>query len=1550
MAELVGTAFCDKNAWYAGNNLNYGPEKINDGSLGTRWIGAAVSATDSLQNFCGIRFSGTADVTEVRINFASWGRNIRIGTWAAGVDPAGASFTKANIIPIRSIDAFISNDDDNVGMVVGVTLRFAITATQIPGLVFYCDDNGYSQLTNTSGTTNTNQSINEVFVTGIVNNPLIKQNGTAIASSQYNDFGLVSAVNDNNTATGWSGGGVNANSALDWVALQFASPQKIKKLDVYIYSWGKTILVGYASTVPGSKTGFTVVRTIDVTVTPNDDLGIPWGRLKTNTILIPDNQASATIWGVFTNDSGANILGVGGGAVDRLRMMELNMYSDGTLTPAGPPGVNPKPPATVPVIPYNAATPASWVKTEFSTKGDFTFTPAIDTSVVLVVAQGAGAGGRVNYSITGPAVPDNTTRQGGDTIISNPAGQIVVAPGGKSNLIPDAALFSGNNGTPCDWLRIADQNGRAGALTAVTSAAGQPGGLAYIGGSTAGSALTLAAQQTNYPAVAALNTFTGSAAIPLAPVFSGSAFRSATSGLTVSAQNDSVTLTFNGLSGQVLTVPYIVSGSTQFAVTLNGVGIDSATASGNFSRTYTLTTTGNQVLVFSKVSAGASTMGMGSITFSNYGQGGALSGASGRLAQMFLLPEPLTFTVGGGGVGQPGGQAVTAAHNGTRGSGGGVGGNGGDGVVIIYEYKGTVVNDKTPQPLFNTYNQNITLEVLAGYRTNYFGTASNTAGLGWNTQTAFTHKLRPRTKFVLALMTGPGGQYRSTNIALEPEQGVPTVLTSGAISNTAESGWMGKTYGGSTGNGGAGGDMQAAPNVLFGEKGRTGYGSGQTEANPSVIAGGYGSGGQSNYLNTAGGGCGGYGLVLISPEQFAADRTLQLLVGNTGTSATPGAIFLYETESDYGPFITQLAESILRAETNAATTTSQTAEQFLLKNTNAATTTSQTAEQILYTESNSTNNLQVSHAHIAFVVDADDPSTAITQTTEMALLREKQAPTAVSGSVEQVFMRMGNLPWRITQVAELVFAAELPSVFWLNFGTLQYPLIKHSYDSSAGRATSVQPGAYIQLESPHMDGTTLVVNGVETGLSSPIANNDQVFIRGGITNFYQREMNVYTYYTKNGVIARELVGQWKFVREDLVPTISRKYSEPYTNATWIKTKANYGIGNLIPLLTRALSATGATLTALYENGRSALAGLTSMFTKALTGMFGGNGAVVSQNNHELFEGPEADFMQAKPVYAEGPKSIITVAQDTLSEPIDGEGASSPNTNLQAWNGYEQMIPGAEPVTMLEFEQSQHHIDHYVNTDFEGNTQVGFGQWTAIDYLTGNPVGFALVHKDYEYNAVGKSYSSEQEYTAIYNSGTGKPFTMGFMGTIAYSVLAEVSYTKNSGIGTGNWLMPEGQADITRTGFGFVQMNGAERAIAHPHLTDRTVERDGGKNLGYFGASPIMHKVGFGHFEQTVVKSSVNSGTVERIVIHTQHYLALANLTAYRPAEAISGRGAASLYMGFDTLQDVQDYTEQFAGVTTLAAYNGFVYNLEVDKSFVCEIYFNGPVSGLIQGG
>jgi hypothetical protein len=1405
---------------------------------------------------------------------------------------------------------------------------------------------------------------------------LVKQAGTAIASSFYNDFGTVASVNDGSTTTGWSGGAIN--SAADWVAIQFAAPQKVKALDVYIYSWGKTIIVGYSNTVPASKAGFTVVRTIDTSVTPNDDLGVAWGRVRTNTILIPTNTVAATIWGVYTNDTANNTLTAGPGILDRARMMEMNFYTDAAVQ-APPADPHPKPPATVPTLPYLAAPPTNWVKTEYATPGDFSFTPAIDTTVVLVAVQGAGSAGRVNLDLSGNTTPNDTTLFGGDSFVSTASGRIVVAPGGEGPMVTDVAQFPAPLGTATNWLRAVDNASRSGGVTPAGYSDGAAGGQSVFQG-TAGVAFTLAPQSTND--VPATTTFTGTAVIAVNPTYVNASRNSGfglTTNMTLASAGapsiaSSIEYKIKAYAGQVITLSfgfYLPDSRTTGTCTVGSsvyvMGVSSgSTTSPNFTIQNDGLTTIRFDMSTTATNGGIPYIRVTRMFVANIGQGGAASGATGRGATLFMLPEPLTFTVGKGGVGQSGGQSVPATIHGTRGSGGGVGGNGGDGVVTIYEWKGVPVYEKPPTATFDTYNTGLTAEALAAYRTNYVG--SRGTGLA-NTQTAFTHKLRPRTKYVLALITGAGGDAKSggNSTVLPSEQILPTTITSGAITNVAESGWSGNWNNGA-GVGGAGGAMQDAPNIVFGSSGTGGYPSYYNGSSPntSVITGGYGSGATANFQVNSGGGCGGYGLIAIPASQFSADRTITGLVANAGGGAIYGAVFLFETENDYGPYISGLAEHILLKSDISATAITQASEQFLLKSTNAGTTISTTAEHVFYKESESANNLQVSHAAIAFVVDADDPLTNVSSSVEHFLLRDKSAPTNVSSSIESILMRTGSLPWRITQTAQMILAAELPSVFWLNFGTLQYPMARTVYDSQVGRATSVQTGAYIQLESPHMDGTTLVVNGVAVGLSSPIANNDSVFIRGGVTNYYQKEMNVYTYYTKNGQIARELVGQWKLLRADLTPTLSRKYSVPYTNASWIKTHPNFGIGNIVPLWTRATNKLGAVFSTMMANGHSALAGLTSMFTKALSTMFSGNGAVISQNNHDTFAGPDAEIAQVETVYAAGPQSSITKAREVLGEKVSGASASTPNVNAQTWDKYEQMIPGAEPVVMLDFEQSHAHTDQYENTDFNGDTHVGFGQYTAldyqagnpvgfgkvvaIDYLTGNPVGFGKVAKEYDYNAVGKSYFAEQTYKAVYNSGSRQMFSMGTLGTIAYSSLTGTSYSKNSGVGTGNWLMPLGLADWARNGFGLVSMVVMERAIAHPHLVDRTVARDGSKNLGYFDSSPVMHKVGFGNFEQSVVKTSVNSGTVDRLVIHSRQYSALVNWPAYRPAEAINGRGKASLYMGFDTLQDVQDYTEQYAGVTTLAAYNGYVYNLAVDKSFVCEIYYNGPVSGLIKGG
>jgi len=172
------------------------------------------------------------------------------------------------------------------------------------------------------------------------------------------------------------------------------------------------------------------------------------------------------------------------------------------------------------------------------------------------------------------------------------------------------------------------------------------------------------------------------------------------------------------------------------------------------------------------------------------------------------------------------------------------------------------------------------------------------------------------------------------------------------------------------------------------------------------------------------------------------------------------------------------------------------------------------------------------------------------------------------------------------------------------------------------------------------------------------------------------------------------------------------------------------------------------------------------------------------------------------------------------------------------------------------------------------------------------------------------------------------------------------------IGTGTWFMPTNNAQTAKAGFGQIGALVSLQASAHSEVYGAKVVNYGARDNGYFSTYGIVHSIGTATFKTSVVYAAAHmeKGNSAFVPIKTIHHSTSLNLTPYRYVQSTNGTGAASLNMGFDTKQSALDFTQNFYGVTTFSAYNGFVYNLEVDKSFVCEIYYNGPISGLMQGG
>jgi hypothetical protein len=1549
--EIIGTAFCDKNVWYSSNNVNYAPSSINDGLAdGRRWIGSNVDATTSLLNFVGIKFVGPKNVEDIVINFASWGNSIRIGTWAQGADPASASFTKTDIIPLQSYTVNGQTDADGSVINVSTNLRFLVNASQIPGIVLYSDSNSFSALTNTPGSANTNLSINEVVVRGVnaLEPEWAKQIGTAICSSQYNDFGTVAAVNDGNTASGWSGGNVGANAIIDWVALQFPSPIKPRKVEFYFYSWGKTIALGYSNGTPTVKGDFTVHRLIDVTVTPTDDLGVPWGRGKVNTLLIPADGPSGSVWGTWTNDFGASIMGYNNGGLDRTRLMELSVYGP-VQTSAD--GLNPKPPAIVPVLPFSA-TPASWVRTEYNTPGDFVFTPAADTTLVLAIVQAAGSGGRTNMNVNGTVTQNDSTLNGGASTIATTEGLFLTAPGGTGVSGGGVATF--NKGI--DWLREVDTGSRAGGTSA--SANTVAGAQSFLTG-TVGAAFTMVAQQTNLPATAALNTFTGAGALQLTPIYTGNAARNATYGLSVSAANDSVTLNFKGFAGQQLTVPYNSTGTTQFTVTLNGNAIDGATASsGGFSRTYTLATTGDQTLVLTKVDSSVGTLGIASITFGNFGQAGSISGGSGRLAQAYIIPKVLNVHVGAGGIGQAGGQTVAAAQNGLRGSGGAPGGKGGDGVVVIYEFKGSVVFERPIVPLFPNYN-NLTAELVGIYRTNFIG-----QGLG--TKQNYVHKLRPRTKYVYVIMTGAGGG--TVNTYTGPSASVPNdpaIVSIGAKTFTAGSGSssyriMSGTSGQYPCNAGDGGIFTSNAETIYQTNGPGG--SNFASPNSSGVVGNYGwSGGgvqgAGDGINNSAwpGGAAATAMFILSGDDIASG-TIDIQVPGGGRApatgqydvGNPGAVFIFETESGFGFATTQLSELLLTKSAIAATTVTQTAELVLQKSALGPIRTSQVAELVLVKDT-SVPDMQVANVYATLVYDAPPTGMNITQTSELVLQKEKIGGTATTQTAQLVLQKTARSPYRLTQVSELFLVAETPTIFWLNFGTLDNPIRFQLYDSAIGRASSVPPNCKIQIEGYFAEGTHLVINGVPSGIVANVQNNDRVYIHGGVTNYWQKTMPVYAYYEENGETARLLVGSWNINQPVLVPKHTQAYYGSKITPSWLQSRTGFSAAALQSFVTKALMSLVQLTTEAVHNLFGSLVDLiqekTSVNTRIAEVTIGWD---MSKALSKVSDTVVWDYVQALSTDVKNVVTWGTLKAQTSdfkqADFIDTKALyGNVGTSYDVRSGSGLSYFASSGVTLLSTNYAHFELD----TTF---TQAYYGEYNAAEFVD-QKAGYGNVDTEYVYYAVDHSVHYTVVYVAVPSSSTTILFDMEPMSTKAYSVLSGMLWERSVAQGTGHWVIPTDVALHTQTYYGLFGADGVDANSGHSEYTERETLAINGPQQGYFGTTSLWMQNYSAYAERSpTIKRSEKTALFDVTPIKTTAQNGVYNLKPFLDMQSVNQIGPASLYKGFDSLSDIEAFTENFAGVHIGMKYNGYVYTLDVDKSFICEIFNNGPVKWLLQGG
>lgn len=1607
-----GTAYVDSTA--AGSAA----ANLNDGNNSTVCTSNRTGA-NQWQGVFGIYYPEVLPLRRVVIRFARWTRYIRFYTWAfSGSAPSivvGDSPTGRTLV--REIDTVTQPLDDagnpwqrdfdhvidlNLASAAGIEVR------------------QYS-VGNASGPLFDSGSLYSGIAEMALYAELVQ---TPVANSNYAPEGSIANLTDGNKATYCSSANTYSGAlGNDFMGIKFNAPVTVAEIIATFNTWGRwvnlRVWTSYLATPTIANTTF--VKLIDTINDVDAD-----GRAFTSGV---DHRLPL---GLATPIYGFIIAGVGGtspyigplslnnsgGYTDRMRMFEIAWHDALVPNPITEFTARKLPGSLTPPTAPFGADQGVWKCTSILSPGDNSFTPRPDTTAMFVVGFGGGGGGLITTGKNNVAATD-----GGDSSVLLDGIPIFTLAGGKAAL--RAALTAPVNkgaGAFGNWLSQPSliSAGSVGTENAVTSSAGGAGGTSLGAG---GTGFTMPAPDASVYQPAGSYVF-ATTQVPVGFVIdqggwtysSANSYRanSSVTGtvslfMTIKAQVG-VTLTFNfthnlqssgGPRGQIY-----VNGALQY--TENSLGVL------NRSINYVTTVNGDQVIEFRYPAVAAyagSYMAVTSLVVAaNYVIGSGGSGAESRSLVLLNDPSngPIVFRVGAAGVGSADGITVPGSAVGVNGSGGAGGANGSSGGFYVYETNASLLYELTRM----TLGKNAPFASPHGqpgcFATRYVGppAGASLAALPEATYT-FTHRLRPLTKTVYAIVVGPGGAGGAANSSARPSyQCNPTILSSSKMTLTAGGGFSPSasiTNGGSAGPGGVPslvGLDAPSENGVPGDTPATGNKS-------SGVTGGYGNGAAgNNYINNGqlvyGAGDGSSGAIIMAAfrPDLTDDGVVNITINNAGRganagSAGPGAVIFYEFETEFGALVSGNTEMLFIAEGKADVRSTQLPQlvfqQSKLENVNvsgnqqlifkkdklADNQISQLAQQVLRKD-NDTPELRVALMQTIFVFE-DDPSNVFTsQNAELVLTRSLTPAFNITQNAQQILIRARTSEFRFTQTAQLLHIKESPSKFWLRFGVLEYPLKKILYMSDIARATNVAAGTYIQLEGNLPPGSTMIINDVEVGLSSPVKSNDRVQLKAGVMNYFTTAINVYKYEPVNGNINRELVGTWAVTQPVLSPMVTKTYYAKYTYGT-TRTVHGLALSSLIPMFVKNLAMYGKLVEALATSAMQQAAKFTAEFTSAKS-LRANVDWMVTKAEHQLVHQGDYEQVSHKMKTNEiagylgvktHPELVKFVGVDHLYvadsrfaqydadyAPAYAEKANVPLTTL---------TPKTHPeLVKVDYEQTAKPNGAFVDSEYVFADYNSMNVWGTIltamkthDHLA----TFKLdTFRDHTYSATAPvSFDGGAKANQAL-------FIYGTMPTIAYSAFTDAFYDR--ALTQGNISNVERQFDhYMPSGHNPVQMNQDHFAPAGYGLTGISAE---------FVQRAMFHEFTYANEKQTTKsktfanageKRATGSGSLvpKGAVAYeiARRYSGLAAIAPMftkaqngkatlfptaAPKELVNALSRASTYMGFDTQQAALDFTENFADVVIKAKYNGYVYTLKVDQTFMCEIYSNMPVKGLIQGG
>lgn len=1123
----------------------YPVSQIADGLTTTTWISDESAAAVS-NTAVGYNLPVPKAVTKIEVNFFSWPTLFAV-VYADTFPSAVSGFKTARVIGINATP----NDD------LGVPWRDGRQGAN----TIILDGNVTARawaIQPLQAVTKSAIALNEsaraaIYEMALFTNaplPVVEIKGTAFCDKGVALSGQpASLINDGNTNTMWYGSkyGDTAQSLSNFCGIKFAKLQDVSHVLATIHVWGSTVKIGtWAANADPASASFTLANIIPISsCNILVDKDVDGKAIVSRTLPYKYNATAKSIPGilVYCDDNRTSELGnfgVGGAANNALVLRELQIFgTDATVVqpPALVDGLNPRPPATVPVSPFTAQV-GNWVRTEYATAGDFNFVPDPTASLLFVAIQGAGAGGSVNRNMDNSIPTLGPSLHGGETYVAVSDGEVWSVQGGQKSVPGTQDILQEGH---ADWVRtpgvisvasatFADgvPNAVAGTATAIGTA-GAPYALALTAelGQTLGVNFLLGNGVAQGWVPAAISQFQWA---------QGYGWQN-----TNHAHNSTGYVQFNPFTlktGQTVTFFYNIQsepGHDQLYIFINGAQFFKSTATTTgASVTYTVPSNGNYTFQFQytkdvSVHTGTDTANVTSVEIDGRSMQtpSTTGGAGGRAVTGFLLPTPLQLRVGAGGVGVTGGQTVPVAAHGKRGGGGAGGGNGGDGVIVVYEYKLQLPFETPKLPDMSAYN-NATPELPGIYRTNYIG-------IGSNTKQNYVHKLRPRTKRVLVLMVGAGGgSCHWTDISRTVYNSGPAIVSTGTKTLTAESGSSSYKSDINTYVGGSAGAFTSDVEAIYSKDGLPGgwFGGNSNTGRVTEFYGNYGnssagwpySSSSSGPLITASGGSGALALAVLT-ESMLQSRELAIQVPGIGRgdyqAGTAGAVIIFETESVFDDvFTSQVSELVLqRGAPYANTQVSQVNELVLQRDALAP-------------------NTQVSQ--VVLMVLQRTPTvvgTSVTEQTIEIIGKAEPSNVRVSQSIQSVLVESEPPSQNVSQVAALVLIKENPTLLqMMDFGVMRFPMKNELYLSDICTVVGIGDGKSLrfQLEGDLPVGSTLIYNGVDIqSLTVMIKDGDTLQLHSGVTNWFVTTIYVFVYVSRADQIVREYAGFWSVLQATL---------------------------------------------------------------------------------------------------------------------------------------------------------------------------------------------------------------------------------------------------------------------------------------------------------------------------------------------------------------------------------------------------------------------------------